>query len=47
MGDGVTCAVAGQKVSDGHYRLDRMIISAGRHGAEQAHPTTFGPVENR
>jgi uncharacterized protein involved in oxidation of intracellular sulfur len=32
--DGVTCAVAGQKVPDGYYHLDRMILSAARHGAQ-------------
>ena len=34
IGDGVTCAVAGQHVPDGYYHLDRMITAAGRHGAE-------------
>ena len=34
LGDAVGCAVAGQKVPDGYYRLDRMIESAARHGAE-------------
>jgi uncharacterized protein involved in oxidation of intracellular sulfur len=34
IGDAVTCAVAGQKVPDGYYHLDRMIESAARHGAE-------------
>jgi uncharacterized protein involved in oxidation of intracellular sulfur len=36
MGDAVTCAMAGQKVPDGYYHLDRMIVSAVRHGAEIA-----------
>lgn len=36
MGDAVGCAMAGQKVPDGYYHLDRMIESAGRHGAEVA-----------
>jgi uncharacterized protein involved in oxidation of intracellular sulfur len=36
MGDAVTCAMAGQKVPDGYYHLDRMIASAMRHGAEVA-----------
>jgi uncharacterized protein involved in oxidation of intracellular sulfur len=36
MGDAVTCAMAGQKVPDGYYHLDRMIASAMRHGAEIA-----------
>lgn len=34
MGDAVTCAVAGQKVPDGYYHLDRMIEAAARHDAE-------------
>lgn len=34
IGDAVTCAMADQKVPDGFYRLDRMITSAARHGAE-------------
>ncbi len=34
IGDGVTCAVAGQKVPDGYYHLDRMILAAARHGGE-------------
>ena len=34
LGDAVGCAVAGQKVPDGHYHLDRMIRGALRHGAE-------------
>ncbi len=34
LGDAVGCAVAGQKVPDGYYHLDRMIASAERHGAE-------------
>ena len=34
LGDAVGCAVAGQKVPDGYYHLDRMISSAERHGAE-------------
>ena len=28
------CAIAGQKVPDGYYHLDRMITAAARHGAE-------------
>jgi len=32
MGDGVTCAVAGQKTPDGYYALDRMLHSFARHG---------------
>jgi uncharacterized protein involved in oxidation of intracellular sulfur len=34
LGDAVGCAVAGQKVPAGYYHLERMISSAGRHGAE-------------
>jgi uncharacterized protein involved in oxidation of intracellular sulfur len=34
IGDAVTCAVSGQVVPDGHYHLDRMITSAGRHDVE-------------
>ncbi len=34
LGDAVGCAVAGQKVPDGYYHLDRMIESAARNGAE-------------
>ena len=34
IGDAVTCAMAGQKVPDGYYHLDRMLTSAARHGAE-------------
>lgn len=34
IGDAAGCAIAGQKVPDGYYRLDRMITSAARHGAE-------------
>jgi uncharacterized protein involved in oxidation of intracellular sulfur len=34
LGDAVGCAVAGQKVPDGYYHLDRMIESAARHGAD-------------
>ncbi|WP_228449956.1 DsrE/DsrF/TusD sulfur relay family protein [Streptomyces alkaliterrae] len=34
LGDAVGCAVSGQKVPDGYYRLDRMIESTARHGAE-------------
>ncbi len=33
MGDGVGCAVSGQKVPDGYYHLDRMLESSARHGA--------------
>lgn len=34
VGDAVTCAMAGQKVPDGYYHLDRMVESAARHGAD-------------
>ncbi len=34
IGDAVGCAMAGQRVPDGYYHLDRMIESAARHGAE-------------
>ena len=34
MGDAVGCAMANQKVPNGYYHLDRMILSAVRHGAE-------------
>lgn len=34
FGDAVGCAVAGQKLPDGYYHLDRMLASAARHGAE-------------
>jgi len=34
MADAVGCAVAGQVVPDGYYRLDRMVGTALRHGAE-------------
>lgn len=32
MGDAVTCAIAGQSVSNGYYHLDRMLTSVARHG---------------
>lgn len=34
MGDGVTCAVAGQKTADGYYTLDRMLKGFVRNGGE-------------
>ena len=34
IGDAVSCAVAGQKVPEGYYHLDRMITGAVHHGAE-------------
>lgn len=36
MGDGVTCAVAGQTVPNGYYHLDRMLAGVIRHGGEVA-----------
>jgi len=36
MGDGVTCAVAGQQLPNGYYHLDRMLASVLRHGGEVA-----------
>jgi uncharacterized protein involved in oxidation of intracellular sulfur len=36
MGDGVTCAVAGQKTPDGYYTLDRMLKGFLRHGGQIA-----------
>ena len=34
FGDAVGCAVAGQKVPDGYYHLDRMVAAVVRHGGE-------------
>ena len=34
FGDAVGCAVAGQRVPDGYYHLDRMITAAAHRGAE-------------
>jgi uncharacterized protein involved in oxidation of intracellular sulfur len=34
MGDAVGCAMAGQVLPNGFYHLDRMLVSAARHGAE-------------
>jgi uncharacterized protein involved in oxidation of intracellular sulfur len=34
MGDSVGCAIAGQKLPDGYYKLDRMLTSVIRHGGE-------------
>jgi len=36
MGDGVSCAVEGQKVPDGYYHLDRMLKTFARHGGRIA-----------
>jgi uncharacterized protein involved in oxidation of intracellular sulfur len=32
MGDAVACAVAGQKLPDGHYHVDRMLLPLIRRG---------------
>ncbi len=34
MGDAVGCALAGQKVPEGHYNLGRMLEQLARHGGE-------------
>lgn len=34
FGDAVGCAIKGQTVPNGYYHLDRMAVSAARHGAE-------------
>ena len=34
FGDAVGCALAGQKLPDGYYHLDRMLTAAAHHGAE-------------
>ncbi len=34
MADAVGCAVRGQVLPNGYYHLDRMLVSALRHGAE-------------
>lgn len=36
MGDGVTCAIAGQQTPNGYYTLDRMLKSFARHGGNIA-----------
>lgn len=36
MGDGVTCAINGQKTPDGYYTLDRMLKGFLRHGGQIA-----------
>lgn len=36
MGDGVTCAIAGQQTPNGYYALDRMLKSFARHGGSVA-----------
>lgn len=32
MGDGVNCALAGQKTPDGYYNVERMLKSLARRG---------------
>lgn len=32
MGDGVNCAVAGQKTPEGYYNIERMLKSLARRG---------------
>jgi uncharacterized protein involved in oxidation of intracellular sulfur len=34
LGDGVTCAAAGQTVPNGYYHLDRMLTAIGHHGGK-------------
>ena len=34
FGDAVGSAMAGQKLPNGYYHLDRMLTAAARHGAE-------------
>jgi uncharacterized protein involved in oxidation of intracellular sulfur len=34
MGDAIGCAIAGQKLPDGYYKLDRMIASIVAKGGE-------------
>lgn len=34
FGDAVGCALVNQKVSDGHYHLDRMVTAVVRPGGE-------------
>jgi uncharacterized protein involved in oxidation of intracellular sulfur len=34
FGDAVGCALANQKLPDGYYHLDRMVVSVLRHGGE-------------
>jgi uncharacterized protein involved in oxidation of intracellular sulfur len=36
MGDGVACAVSGQKTPNGYYNLERMLKGGARHGIEVA-----------
>jgi uncharacterized protein involved in oxidation of intracellular sulfur len=32
LGDAVACAAAGQRLPEGHYHLDRMLLPLVRHG---------------
>jgi uncharacterized protein involved in oxidation of intracellular sulfur len=32
MGDGVNCAVAGQRTPNGYYNVERMLLSIARQG---------------
>jgi uncharacterized protein involved in oxidation of intracellular sulfur len=32
VGDGVNCALAGQKTPEGYYNVERMLKSIARHG---------------
>ena len=32
IGDGVNCALSGQKTPDGHYNVERMMASLARRG---------------
>lgn len=34
LGDAVGCAQDNQQLPDGYYHLDRMLVSAARHGAD-------------
>jgi len=34
IGDAVTCAMADQKVPEGYYHLDRMILAVAHHGGD-------------
>ncbi|HEY7487136.1 MAG TPA: DsrE family protein [Streptosporangiaceae bacterium] len=34
LGDGVSCALAGQRVPNGFYHVDRMLTSFVRHGGK-------------
>ncbi len=36
LGDAVGCAMANQKLPDGYYHLDRMILAVARRGGEVA-----------